>query len=225
MTDKQLSRNYPLSPEVLELAEAWAGTHHGPIGVLARALLDAVAFANAPRSENGTQAGGTYQPGQKSASEGSPATPSYEAIMAEGESWREEMRQSDKHCDAVAWLNGAQVDEDGRLILTRNYIVSCLEALPSAERATPREVEAAIEAGPQITSKPGFTEYRETPQEFARRIAKMVLAPQSAIREIPAELFDGMEVYVALGEKSGISPRDVAAVLDAVVRLIRKNRG
>lgn len=43
--------------------------------------------------------------------------------------------------------------------------------------------------------------------------------------EIPAELFDGMAVYVALGEKSGVSHRDVAAVLDAVVRLIRANRG
>lgn len=49
--------------------------------------------------------------------------------------------------------------------------------------------------------------------------------PHSASREIPAELFDGMAVYVALGENSGISPRDVAAVLDVVVRLIRKNRG
>lgn len=36
----------------------------------------------------------------------------------------------------IAWLEGAQVDESGRLILTRNFIVANLSALPSASAPT-----------------------------------------------------------------------------------------
>lgn len=43
--------------------------------------------------------------------------------------------------------------------------------------------------------------------------------------ELPAELFDGYAVWEALGDDSAVSQRTVAAVLDVVVRLIRKNRG
>ena len=42
--------------------------------------------------------------------------------------------------------------------------------------------------------------------------------------ELPHELFDGYAVWKALGDDSGVSPRNVAAVLDAVVRLIRSNQ-
>lgn len=42
--------------------------------------------------------------------------------------------------------------------------------------------------------------------------------------ELPAELFDGYAVYEAMGKPSDVSPRNVAAVLDAVVRLVRKSR-
>jgi hypothetical protein len=50
-------------------------------------------------------------------------------------------------------------------------------------------------------------------------------APISEKQEIPAELYDGMAVYVALGSEKTmtIRPHMVADVLDAVVRLIRKN--
>lgn len=54
--------------------------------------------------------------------------------FAEAES--EEVRTSSEKAspaDAIAWLNGALVDDEGRLILTRDYIVRCLAALtPSA---------------------------------------------------------------------------------------------
>ncbi len=40
-------------------------------------------------------------------------------------------------------------------------------------------------------------------------------------RDLPPELFDGYAVCKALGDGSGVSQHNVAAVLDAVVRLIR----
>lgn len=38
---------------------------------------------------------------------------------------------------AVEWLNGAQVDDEGRLILTRDYIVRCLVGSPPPPRGAP----------------------------------------------------------------------------------------
>lgn len=43
-------------------------------------------------------------------------------------------------------------------------------------------------------------------------------------RDIPAELFDGVGVYAALGIESDVRPHQVSAVLDAVVKMIRKNQ-
>lgn len=73
---------------------------------------------------------------------------------------------------------------------------------------------------------------RHTEEELMEEIGRLngllndAIAHQSATRELPAELFDGMAVYVQLGvEKTvKIRPGMVADVLDAVVRLIRKNR-
>jgi hypothetical protein len=41
---------------------------------------------------------------------------------------------------------------------------------------------------------------------------------------IPAVLFDGYAVYESMGKPDDVSPRNVAAVLDAVVRLIRAGK-
>jgi len=48
--------------------------------------------------------------------------------------------------------------------------------------------------------------------------------PVSARQEIPLELYSGHEVFVELGINNLIAPSDVSTILDAVVRLIRKNR-
>lgn len=45
------------------------------------------------------------------------------------------------HVGAIEWLNGAQVDAEGRLVLSRDFIVRCLQALPSA--IAPRKKKCA----------------------------------------------------------------------------------
>jgi hypothetical protein len=68
------------------------------------------------------------------------------------------------------------------------------------------------------------------PYRVARYVHESMLAaavtnaPASAIKaELPTELFDGYAVFEELGKHRALQPHQVSAVLDAVVRLIRKN--
>ena len=54
--------------------------------------------------------------------------------------------------------------------------------------------------------------------------AELIASEFRSRQEIPAELFSGHEIYVELGINSTLNATDVSNVLDAVVRLIRKNR-
>ena len=98
-----------------------------------------------------------------------------------------------------------------------------------------REVCSTYGGGRMLEKETGewvsFDDYHQLERELAElRLAYQQMASVSPTRvsaiatqpEIPSELYDGMAVYVALGENSGVSPKNVAAVLDVVVRLIRK---
>ena len=59
----------------------------------------------------------------------------------------------------------------------------------------------------------------------AGRLAREVLRLEYvASRELPAELYDGMAVHVELGIERNIPAKHVSEVLDALVRIIRRNR-
>lgn len=67
-----------------------------------------------------------------------------------------------------------------------------------------------------------YAGFAAVPLNMALEEIERLEARLSATRaNIPAALFDGYAVYEAMGKPEDVSPHNVAAVLDAVVRLIR----
>lgn len=133
--------------------------------------------------------------------------------------------------ERTAWrdqVEGAVWDADHspHYVLARDMatILDRQSSAPSSAPATPGMADACIDAAVMMK------DFAPTTAATLRRVAALLRsgnapAAPSAVSAnagaIPDVLFDGYAVYKALGEDGGVSHRNVAAVLDAVVRLIR----